>query len=265
MGAQTSTLVMWWLPTFKDAIDIFLLALFLYYIYMVLRNSGSKALFTGIMTFIALWIVISQILEMHLVGALLDKFVNIGFLVIIIIFQEEIKKFLVTLGSAERWKRFKRLFRDKYQGEDQANLVAPILLACVNMARKKTGALIVLQQGIDLTPWMHAGERFSADVNARLIENIFFKNSPLHDGAMLIAEGRIRAAGCILPVANNPDLNKDLGLRHRAALGMSQKTDALVIIISEERGTISVAHLGEIISGVTAEQLQDMLSKSMHQ
>lgn len=256
---------MWWLPiTFKDAVDIVLLALLLYYIYTVLRNSGSKALFTGIMTFIVLWIIISQVLEMHLVGALLDKFVNIGFLVIIIIFQEEIKKFLVTIGSAERWKRIKRLFRDKQQGDQDDRHIAPILLACVNMARKKTGALIVLQQNIDLSAWLHAGERFNADINARLIENIFFKNSPLHDGAMLIARGRIRAAGCILPVANNPDLNKDLGLRHRAALGMSQKTDALIIIISEERGTISVAHLGEIITNITAEQLQDMLSRSKH-
>ncbi|MDO4691980.1 MAG: diadenylate cyclase CdaA [Porphyromonadaceae bacterium] len=256
---------MWWLPiTLKDVVDIVLLALLLYYIYTILRNSGSKALFTGIMTFIALWIIISQVLEMHLVGALLDKFVNIGFLVIIIIFQEEIKKFLVTIGSAERWKRIKRLFRDKPQSEEDDRHIAPILLACVNMARKKTGALIVLQQNIDLSAWLHAGERFNADINARLIENIFFKNSPLHDGAMLIARGQIRAAGCILPVANNPDLNKDLGLRHRAALGMSQKTDALIIIISEERGAISVAHLGEIITNITAEQLQDMLSRSMH-
>ncbi|MDO4706815.1 MAG: diadenylate cyclase CdaA [Porphyromonadaceae bacterium] len=254
---------MWWLPlTIKDVIDILLLAGLLYYIYNVLRNSGSRALFTGILTFIAVWILVSQVLEMRLVGAVLDKFVNIGFLVIIIIFQEEIKKFLVTIGSAERWKRFRSFFREKHQVEEEERQVAPILLACMNMSRKKTGALIVLQQNIDLSVWMHAGEKFSADVNARLIENIFFKNSPLHDGAMLIARGRIRAAGCILPVANNPDLNKDLGLRHRAALGMSQKTDALIIIISEERGTISVAHLGEIITNVTAEQLQEMLSGS---
>lgn len=254
----------WWIPiTLKDVIDIFLMATLLYYAYIILRDSGSKALFTGIMTFIVLWILISQVLEMHLVGALLDKFVNIGFLVLIIIFQEEIKKFLVAIGSAERWKRIKRLFRDKNQTKDTDRLVAPILLSCMNMAKKKTGALIVVQQSIDLSAWMYSGERFDADVNARLIENIFFKNSPLHDGAMLIAKGKIKAAGCILPVANNPDLNKDLGLRHRAALGMSQKTDALIIIVSEERGSISVAHLGEIHTNLTAEQLQDTLSRNL--
>lgn len=253
---------MWWLPlTIKDAIDIFVLALFLYYSYTVLRNSGSKALFMGIMTFFITWAVVSQILEMRLVGALLDKFVNIGFLVLVIIFQEEIKKFLVTIGSARRWRRFRGFFIDN-QKEDTTTQIAPLMLACKNMARTKTGALIVIQQNIDLTPWMHAGERFSSDINARLIENIFFKNSPLHDGAMVIVGKRIKAAGVILPVANNADLNKDLGLRHRAALGLAQKTDGIVIIISEERGHISVAHQGEIRTNISLEDLQSVLEQN---
>ena len=130
------------------------------------------------------------------------------------------------------------------------------------MARHKTGALIVIQQNIDLTPWMHAGERFNSDINARLIENIFFKNSPLHDGAMVIVGKQIRAAGVILPVANNTDLNKDLGLRHRAALGLAQKTDGIVIIISEERGHISVAHQGEIRTNISLDDLQAVLEQN---
>ncbi|MDY3089875.1 MAG: diadenylate cyclase CdaA [Porphyromonas sp.] len=251
---------MWWLPlTLKDAIDIFALALFLYYSYTVLRNSGSKALFMGIMTFFVTWALISQVFEMKLMGALLDKFVNIGFLVLVIIFQEEIKKFLVTIGSARRWQRFTGFFRDKRSLDNTHNQIAPLILACKNMARKKTGALIVVQQNIDLTQWMHAGERFTCDVNARLIENIFFKNSPLHDGAMVIVNNKIKAAGVILPVANNADLNKDLGLRHRAALGLAQKTDAIVIIISEERGHISVAQHGELRINITVEELQSVL------
>lgn len=253
---------MWWLPlTIKDVIDIFVLAVFLYYSYTVLRNSGSKALFMGIMTFFISWAVVSQILEMRLVGALLDKFVNIGFLVLVIIFQEEIKKFLVTIGSARRWRFFSGLRRERTKAETITQL-APLMLACKNMARSKTGALIVIQQNIDLTPWMHAGERFSSDINARLIENIFFKNSPLHDGAMLIVGKRIKAAGVILPVAHNSDLNKDLGLRHRAALGLAQKTDAIIIIISEERGYISVAHQGEIRTNITLEDLQTVLEQN---
>lgn len=255
---------MWWIPlTLKDAIDILLLAVFLHASYSILKSSGSRALFSGILSFIALWIIISQILEMRLVGAILDKFISVGFLIIVIIFQEEIKRFLATIGSGGPWRKFRLPFRDRSGASLQEQpFVTPIVLACMNMSRKKTGALIVVEQSIDLTPWMHAGERFSADVNARLIENIFFKNSPMHDGAMVISHGHISAAGVILPVANNADLNKDLGLRHRAALGLSQKTDAIIIIISEERGTISIAHLGEILTNVTVEQLQEVLSKN---
>ncbi len=253
---------MWWLPhSIKDILDISLLAFFLYYVYTVLKNSGSRALFMGIMTFISLWILISRVLEMRLMGAILDQFVGIGALVLIIIFQEEIKKFLVTIGSAERWRRVRRIFRvAKTEEEYRKDYIAPLILACMNMAKKKVGALIVIEKNIDISSWMFAGERFNAEVNARLIETIFFTNSPLHDGAMMISKGRIKSAGCVLPVANNPDLNKDLGLRHRAALGISQKVDAKVIIISEERGTISVAYHGELEHNISAEQLQDFLS-----
>lgn len=254
---------LWWLPsTLTDWADIFLLAIFLHLIYTVLKSSGSKALFSGIIAFIIIWLVVTQVLEMHLMGAILNGFVSVGFLIMAVIFQDEIKKLLVAIGSANRWRRFRRIFfPDKTKEQSvSAPYVAPLVLACMNMAKKKLGALIVVQQSMDLTVWMHAGERFDADVNARLIETIFFKNSPLHDGGMLIAGGKIKAAGTILPVANSADLNKDLGLRHRAALGLSQKTDALIIIISEERGSISLAHLGELQTDLTLERLQERLS-----
>ena len=172
------------------------------------------------------------------------------------------RKVLVTIGSAQRWRKIRNLFRDsrEQQARVEAAYIAPVVLACMNMARKKTGALIAIQGNMDLTPYQHAGERFLASVNARLIETIFFKNSPLHDGAMIIAGEKICAAGCILPVASNPDLNKDLGLRHRSALGLSQKTDARVIIVSEERGTISLAYRGDIIVDITADELRELLS-----
>ena len=128
------------------------------------------------------------------------------------------------------------------------------------MAKKKTGALICIQQEVDLSIYEHTGEIFEADVNARLIENIFFKNSPLHDGAMIIADNKIKAAGCILPVAQNAKLPKEMGLRHRSGLGMSLETDALVIIVSEERGKISVAQNGNLEINITAEELQQILS-----
>ena len=233
----------------------------LYYAYVTLRYSGSRSLFSGIIAFVVLWLLISQVLQMRLMGALLDKFANIGVLLLVIIFQEEIRKILVTIGSAQRWRRLRRLLRVGQEEQSEAEYIAPIVLACMNMARKKTGALIAVQGSMDLSSYQHAGERFTASVNARLIENIFFKNSPMHDGAMIIAGGKICAAGCILPVASNPDLNKDLGLRHRSALGLAQKTDAKVIIISEERGTISLAYSGEILVDITPEELRQLLTQ----
>ena len=251
----------WLQISIKDIIDILMLATCLYYAYVTLRYSGSRSLFSGIIAFIVLWLLISQVLQMRLMGALLDKFANIGVLLLVIIFQEEIRKILVTIGSAQRWRRLRRLLRVGQEEQSEAEYIAPIVLACMNMARKKTGALIAVQGSMDLSSYQHAGERFTASVNARLIENIFFKNSPMHDGAMIIAGGKICAAGCILPVASNPDLNKDLGLRHRSALGLAQKTDAKVIIISEERGTISLAYSGEILVDITPEELRQLLTQ----
>lgn len=252
---------MWWFPiTIKDVIDVVLLSIFLFGAYRALRSSGSRAIFTGIFSFIILWIVVSKIMDMHLLGAVLDQFANIGFVILVIIFQEEVKQLLIHIGSRQRWTRLKRLFLSRQEKEQEKRYIAPIVLACMNMARKKTGALIVIQGNVDLSPWLYAGERCNAEVNSRLIETIFFKNSPLHDGAMIISDGRIQAAGCILPVANTEDLNKDLGLRHRAALGISQRTDALVVIISEERGTMSVARKGAVETGISAEVLQEYIS-----
>ena len=251
----------WLQISIKDIIDILMLATCLYYAYVTLRYSGSRSLFSAIIAFVILWLLISQVLQMRLMGALLDKFANIGVLLLVIIFQEEIRKILVTIGSAQRWRRLRRLLRVGQEEQSEAEYIAPIVLACMNMARKKTGALIAVQGSMDLSSYQHAGERFTASVNARLIENIFFKNSPMHDGAMIIAGGKICAAGCILPVASNPDLNKDLGLRHRSALGLAQKTDAKVIIISEERGTISLAYSGEILVDITPEELRQLLTQ----
>ena len=164
-----------WLDiSIKDIIDILLLAICLYYAFVTLRYSGSRSLFMGTIAFLGLWLLISQVLQMRLMGALLDKFINIGFIILVIIFQEEIKKILVTVGSAQRWKKIRRLFREgSAKEQEEEDYIAPVVLACMNMARKKTGALIAIQGTSDLTPYQHAGERFLASVNARLIETIF--------------------------------------------------------------------------------------------
>ncbi|MDY3070608.1 MAG: diadenylate cyclase CdaA [Parabacteroides sp.] len=252
---------MWLQFGVKDLIDILLVAFFLYKTYQVMKTSGTLAIFSGVVSFIVVWILISHVLEMKLMGAILDKFISVGFVVLVVLFQDEIRRFLLVLGSHRGWKFLSKIFskRDP-NSENESKFVAPVVLACMNMAKKKTGALICIQQEMELTVYEHTGEMFNADVNARLIENIFFKNSPLHDGAMIIADNRIKAAGCILPVAQNASLPKEMGLRHRSGLGMSLETDAIVIIVSEERGKISVAHKGNLSVNVTAEELQQILS-----
>lgn len=251
---------MWMHFGIKDAIDVFLVAFFLYQTYKIMKASGTIAIFSGVVSFVVIWILVSQVLEMRLMGAILDKVISVGFIVLIILFQDEIRRFLLALGSHRGWKFLSKLFSKNDKDVKEGQYIAPVVLACMNMAKKKTGALIVIQQEMDLSIYEHTGEMFNADVNARLIENIFFKNSPLHDGAMIIADNRIKAAGCILPVAHNTDIPKEMGLRHRSGLGMSQETDAKVIIVSEERGKISVAHRGKLRVNVTAEELQQLLS-----
>lgn len=252
---------MWMHFGLKDLIDVALVAFLLYQTYKLMKNSGAIAIFSGVVSFIVLWIIVSQILEMRLLGTILDKIVSFGFIVLVVLFQDEIRRFLVMLGSHRRWQFLSKLFSPRESDPDRdKKFVAPVVLACMNMAKKKTGALIVVQQTMDLSMYIHTGEIFTADANARLIENIFFKNSPLHDGAMIIVGNQIRAAGCILPVAQRSDIPKEFGLRHRSALGLSTETDALVIVVSEERGRISVAHNSLIEIGVSVEDLQQILT-----
>lgn len=252
---------MWMHFGIKDLIDVLLVAFFLYQTYKLMKSSGTLAIFSGVVSFIIVWILVSQVLEMRLMGAILDKFISVGFVVLVILFQDEIRRFLLALGSHRGWQFLGKFFSKKEGDQERkSRYIAPVVLACMNMAKKKTGALIVVQQNVDLAVYEHTGEMFNADVNARLIENIFFKNSPLHDGAMIIANNRIKAAGCILPVPQNASLPKDMGLRHRSGLGMSLETDAIIIIVSEERGKISVAHRGKLSINVSAEELQQMLS-----
>lgn len=250
----------------KDIIDVVLVAIIMYQLYKLVSKSGtSAAIFNGILAFFVLWILVSQVLEMRLLGSILDKFVSIGLLALIIIFQDEIRRFLMSLGTHSTIKAIMKFFIGRqYSSELSDNITAPLILACINMAKNKTGALIVIQQEIKLDNYAETGEIINADISTRLIENIFFKNSPLHDGAMIIADERIKSAGCILPVAKNNDLPKFLGLRHRAAIGITQQTDAKVIIISEERGKISYASGGNIQVNISPEKLQELLKESIY-
>ena len=243
----------------KDAIDIVLVALILYYLYKLMKESRSLNIFIGVMVFVLVWLFVSQVLEMRLLGAILDKLVGVGAIALIVLFQEEIRRFLYSLGAHQRIKQLSSFLgsrRNEKNLEATRRLIMPIVMACMNMSKGKVGALIVIERGAPLDDIVDTGDLINANINQRLIENIFFKNSPLHDGAMIIAHKRIKAAGCILPVSHNLDIPKELGLRHRAAMGISQDSDAIAIVVSEETGRISVAMKGQFHLRLSAEELE---------
>ncbi|MDD6889053.1 MAG: diadenylate cyclase CdaA [Bacteroidales bacterium] len=246
----------------KDIFDIVIVAFLLYYLYKIMKESGTINIFYGVLAFIMVWVITSELLGMRLIGSILDKFMSIGLLVLVILFQDQIKRFLVELGSQKRWRFIGNLFhhhRVTVQ-EDANKWIMPVVYACMNMSRTKTGALIVIRQSIPLDNYEKTGDIIDAEINSRLIENIFFKNSPLHDGAMIIDGNRIMSAGCILPVSHDTDIPRSMGLRHRSALGISQATDAAAIIVSEETGNISIALKGKIRTRLSSTELEHYLS-----
>ena len=237
----------------------------LYYIYRLMKESRSLNVFIGIIVFVVVWLFVSQVIEMRLLGSIMDKLVSVGVIGLIVLFQEEIRKFLYSLGTHQRMRSIFKLFANK-SGEDieeDKETILPIVLACMDMSKNKVGALIVIERAIPLDDIVNTGDLIDARINQRLIENIFFKNSPLHDGAMIISKKRIKSAGCILPVSHSLDIPKDLGLRHRAAMGISQDSDAIAVIVSEETGRISVAIKGEFRLRLSAEELESVLAREM--
>ena len=240
----------------KDIIDVLLVAFLLYYTYKLMKASGSINVFTGILIFILIWLVVSQVLEMKLLGSIFDKLVSVGVVALIILFQDEIRRFLLTLGSHQHASALVRFFTGNKKENMQHDEIMPVVMACISMGKQKVGALIVIEHNFPLDDVVRTGEVINADINQRLIENIFFKN-----GAMVISKKRIKAAGCILPVSHNLDIPKELGLRHRAAMGISQESDALAIIVSEETGSISVAYKGQFHLRLNAEELESLLTK----
>lgn len=248
----------------KDIVDILIVALLLFYLYRLMKNSGTLSLFYGVLAFIVLWVVCYEIFGMRLTGTIVDKFMSIGLIVLVILFQDQIKRFLIDIGGPGTFKHFTRMFRHEKNEDNKHAEVMAVVYACMSMAKSKTGALIVFQRKVPLGDYEKTGDEIDADINARLIENIFFKNSPLHDGAMIIAGHRIAAVGCILPVSHDMNIPKNLGLRHRAALGLSQVTDAVCVIVSEETGGISIAQSGSIKVKISVTELEHILSTALN-
>ena len=231
----------------KDLLDILLVATMLFYLYRTMKDSGSLDIFVGVLAFVVAWVVMYKILDMRLIGTIMDKFIDIG-------------RFLTELGSRRGLKIFEKLFRSKTEVADAKKWILPVVYSCMNMSKSRTGALIVVQQTIPLTDYERTGDMINADINSRLIENIFFKNSPLHDGALIINGAKIMSAGCILPVSHDTNIPRYLGLRHRSAKGISQATDAIAIVVSEETGRISYAHKGELHLNLSSTDLEHALS-----
>ena len=243
--------------TFVDFIDIILVAVIMYWIYRMTKGTNAPYILSGIIAIYLLWVVV-RTLNMELLSTILGQLISVGAIALIIVFQPELRRFLQMIGM--RQKHFNFITRIFSTGDDavQTNVV-PIVTACREMSETKTGALIVIGQQSDLRLIAEGGIALDAKVSTPLIRNIFFKNSPLHDGAMVIRDGRVHAAGCFLPLSNNYDISRTLGTRHRAALGMSEVSDALIVIVSEETGAISVAKDGKLNLRLTVNSLNSIL------
>ena len=232
-----------------DIIDIFLVAILIYQAYKLIRGTAALNIFTGIIVFYFIWLVVKA-LRMELLSAILGQVMGVGVLALIILFQQEIRRFFLRLGTKYMDSSHKLKFVSIFLGAQGKSIsgeaLNEITQACRRMSESKTGALIVLAKSSSLEFVIESGDRLDAKISRRLIENIFFKNAPMHDGAMVIASDKIVAARCTLPITENPHLQAIYGMRHRAAAGISEHSDANVIVVSEETGQISFVSNGEI-------------------
>lgn len=244
--------------TFIDLVDIILVASIMYWIYRMTKGTNAPYILSGIIAIYLLWVVVKT-LNMELLSTILGQLISVGAIALIIVFQPELRRFLLEIGMRQKQLNFiSRIFST---GDDTAKTnVAPIVTACREMAETKTGALIIIGQQSDLRLIAEGGIAVDARVSVSLLKNIFFKNAPLHDGAVIIENDRIVAAKCILPVTQS-DVPKDYGTRHRAAIGMSEISDAIIVVVSEETGGISIAHSGELRRNIDPLRLQQTLQR----
>lgn len=242
-----------------DLIDIFLVASIMFWIYRMTRGTSAPYILSGIVVIYLLWVVV-RTLNMELLSSILGQVISVGVIALIILFQPELRRFLQVIGIRQKHFNFiTRIFSITEDEQSPVN-IAPIVTACRDMAESKTGALIVVRRESDLSHIIENGITIEAKSSVSLLKNIFFKNAPLHDGAVVIEGDRIVAAKCILPVTQS-DVPKDYGTRHRAAIGMSETSDAVIVVVSEETGGISVAHNGELRRDIEPARLQQTLQR----
>ena len=232
-----------------DIIDIILVGLLIFQIYKLIRGTAAINIFLGIIILYIVWIVVTA-LNMKLLSSIMGQVLGVGVIALIILFQQEIRRFLLHLGSRYINRKrgntfFNRVLGNKSSSIDLTSL-DELTQACRKMSETKTGALIVMGHLSTLESIIETGDKIDAIINRRLIENLFFKNSPLHDGAIIIEKERIVAARCTLPMSENPTIPANYGMRHRAAVGITEETDAIAIVVSEETGNISYVSDGDI-------------------
>ena len=251
---------------FLDILDILLVALLLYQLYRLIRGTLAFNIVIGLFSLYLLWLVV-RALNMQLLGSIMGQFIGVGVLALIIVFHPEIRKFLVFIGTNYNLNRvfaIDKLFGANKEKSVTSKQVEVLTDACFTLSKSKTGALIVVARNSLLTEQISTGEKLNANISSILLRTIFFKNTPLHDGAVIIKENVIVAAGCILPLTQR-DVDKTLGLRHRAAIGITENTDAVTIVVSEERGSVSFAIDGELKRRITRETLLELLNETLNQ
>jgi diadenylate cyclase len=247
-----------------DFIDISLVAILLYQIYKLIRGSIAVNIFLGILALYLIYLIV-RAAQMELLATILGQFMGVGVLAMIVLFQPEIRKFLLVIGRGTEFREniFKTIANWRNQYQDDFD-ISQVIEAAKTLKASKTGALIVFSRDTELKFYAETGDALEAQVTKRLLLSIFNKNSPLHDGAVIIHKGRIKAARCVLPVSENDNLPPNFGLRHRAAVGMSENTDTLVMAISEETGRLILARNGKYLRGLKLKHVEIKVLQYLH-
>ena len=251
--------------SFIDILDILLVGLLLFYAYRLVKGTVAINIFIGIVIFYVIW-KLTDILNLDVLSNILGKFISVGFFALIVVFQQEIRKFLLLIGSTNFASKRSVVRYFNFLNQDQGSLnidLKTLLSACNKMANEKTGAIIVLERENNLDFLQNTGDEANIELSGQILETIFFKNSPLHDGAVIVKNNFIKATRVVLPVSESASIPSRFGLRHRAAIGISEKTDAVVLVISEQSGKISYIKDGVFCKFKSIDDLMRILSEDL--
>lgn len=241
-----------------DILDVVIMAFLFYKVLYFVQSTKAASLLKGLMMFLAaLWL--SSLLQLHSINFLLSHMVQVGLLALVVLFQPEIRRILEEVGS----RRLIGLFTHAEVADNMETTISQTVLACSEMSQSRTGVLMVFEREIKLDDMVRSGTVLDAAVSCELLKNIFFIKAPMHDGAVIVRNGRVLGAGCMLPLSKNVNLSRDLGMRHRAGIGMSENSDAVVVIVSEETGSISVAIGGMLKRHLKPETLENLLRNEL--